>query len=134
MIATCGVWRGRSATWIWSFGTTGLTPEDEAHRFLHARALVLVSDLMETRWLLIEDAVNAIQPPFLVILVAWLTIIFAGFGLNATINATVLVVLLVSSISVAAALILVIDLVNPFEGIITLSSAPLRKALTYLGH
>lgn len=110
----------------------GLSPADDTQRYLHRRALELVSELIEIRWQLIEDTVNAVPPPFLVILVAWLSIIFASFGLTAPLNATVLVVLTICAVSVAAAIILVIDLVSPFDGVIRISNAPLRKATDYL--
>jgi hypothetical protein len=71
--------------------------------------------------------------PFFVILVSWLVIIFFSFGLLAPRNATVIVVLLVCALSAAASLYLIQELDRPYGGLITISSAPLRNALVYLG-
>ncbi len=71
--------------------------------------------------------------PFIVILVFWLAIIFATFGLFSPRNTTVIVVLTVCALSVAGSLFLILELDNPYGGLIKVSSAPLRNALTILG-
>ena len=70
--------------------------------------------------------------PFLVMLVAWLTIIFASFGLVSPRNATVLAVLIVYAFSAAGALFLIMELDAPFEGLLKVSSIPLHNALAHL--
>ncbi len=67
------------------------------------------------------------------VLVFWLCIIFASFGLYAPRNLTVVASLGICALSVAAAVFLILELATPFEGVIRVSSAPLRGALTYLG-
>jgi hypothetical protein len=109
-----------------------LVPRDDAQRQLLARAQQLVGDLSETRWLLIEQAQNPLPLPFLVVLIFWLTIIFASLGLFAPRNATVLTVLFLCSCSVATAIFLVVELNQPLGGFIKVSDAPLRKALEHL--
>jgi hypothetical protein len=71
--------------------------------------------------------------PFLVVLVFWLTVLFVSFGLFAPPNATVIATLFVCALSVSAAIFLILELDQPFEGLIRFSSAPLRNALAYLG-
>jgi hypothetical protein len=58
------------------------------------------------------------------ILVFWLAVIFVSFGLSAPRNATVIVALLVSALSAAGAIFLIIQLDQPFGGLIRISSAP----------
>jgi hypothetical protein len=70
--------------------------------------------------------------PFLIVLVFWFTMIFLTFGLFAPQNATVVSVLLVCSVSVAGAIFLILELDRPFEGLIQISVAPLRDALSRL--
>jgi hypothetical protein len=74
----------------------------------------------------------SISMPLLVVLVFWLTTIFIGFGLFAPANGAVLTSLLVSALSVSAAILLILELYTPYSGLIQLSSAPLRNALTQL--
>jgi hypothetical protein len=62
-----------------------------------------------------------------------LTVTFASFGLYAPRNATVLSVLFIASMSVAAAVFLILELDGPFEGLVRVSSAPVSYALSQLG-
>ena len=50
-----------------------ITPATEAQRQLYATAQSLVSELRESRWLLIEQGRQVIPVPFLVLLLFWLT-------------------------------------------------------------
>src|SRR5512139_4229226 len=57
-----------------------LSPRTDAQRWLQARALQVSGEIAEARWLLIAQiGQSSIPMPFLVMLVAWLTIIFASF-------------------------------------------------------
>jgi hypothetical protein len=110
-----------------------LSPQNEAQRTLAAQASTLATDMGQTRFLLFANLASSIPLPFLVILVFWLTMIFASFGLFAPANATVTIVFLVCALSVAGAIFLVLELDRSFEGLIQVSSAPLRFALSQLG-
>jgi nitric oxide reductase large subunit len=66
---------------------------------------------------------TTISRRFLVVLVFWLTTLFMSFGLFAPRNATAVTALVVSAISVAGALFLVLELDQPFSGIMRLSDA-----------
>ena len=111
-----------------------LSPRTDAQRWLQSRALQISGDIAEGRWLLIEQmGQSSIPMPFFVMLVFWLTIIFATFGLFSPRNATVIAVLLVCALSAAGSLFLILELDNPYGGLIKVSSAPLRNALALLG-
>ncbi len=71
--------------------------------------------------------------PFLVVLVFWLSILFAGYGLLAPGNTTVVAVLIVCTLSVAGAIFLMLELSTPFAGVMRLSSDPMQHALLLLG-
>jgi hypothetical protein len=111
-----------------------LSPRNDAQRWLRSRALQISADIAEARWLIIEQLGQSSLPmPFLVMLIFWLTIIFGSFGLFSPRNATVFTVLLVCALSVAGSLFLVLELDRPYEGLIMVSSAPIRNALALLG-
>ena len=74
----------------------------------------------------------AIPIPFLVVLISWLTIIFASFSLFADNNATTIVALGIFALSASAAIFLILELSQPFTGLMTISSEPLRNALAPL--
>ena len=63
----------------------------------------------------------------------WLTIIFLNFGLFTSRNTTVMAVLFVCALVAASALFLILELDQPFGGLIKISSAPLLNALAHLG-
>ena len=80
--------------------------------------------------MLYEQSRSSIPMPFLVVLVSWLAVIFAILGLLAPRNGTVYVVILVCALSVSTAVYLILEMDQPFEGILQISSAPLQSALT----
>lgn len=110
-----------------------LSPRTDAQKAIQAQALQVSADLARTRWLLHEGDERSIPTPFLVVLVAWLAVLFVTFGLFSPGNATVVTVLFVCAVSVAGALFLIVELDHPFDGLIQLSAKPLRDALGQLG-
>ena len=84
-----------------------------------------------TRVLLFENLGTSIPVAFLVVLVFWLCVIFASFGLFAPPNGTVIVVLCVCALSVAGAIFLILELDRSFEGLLQVSGALLRTALAH---
>lgn len=111
-----------------------LSAHNDAQRGLQSQALQLSADMAEARLLLSEQVGQSSLPrAFLVILIFWLTIIFASFGLFSTHNATVIIALFVCALSVAGALFLIAELDQPYAGFIKISSAPVRYALAHLG-
>jgi hypothetical protein len=91
-----------------------------------------VSELAQTRWFLIEQEQNQLPLPLLIILVFWLSLLFASFGLFTPTNATALIVLFLGACALSAAIYLVLELDRPLEGLIKVSDAPLRNALQHL--
>ena len=122
-------------TWMEQFQAKlrELAPRNDAQRSLQSRALELSNELVQMRWLVIAHERGAILPPFLVVLVLWLAIIFAGFGLHTANNSIVLATLFVCALSVSGAIFLIEELDRPLEGVMQISSAPLRNALAQLG-
>ena len=62
-----------------------------------------------------------------------LTIIFASFGLLAPRDGTALATLFICAASLAGAIFLILELDRPFDGMIRVSSGPLRDALAQRG-
>ena len=109
-----------------------LSPQNEAQRALQAQASSMAIDLGKLRWLMIEQESSSASLPLLVLLVFWLAIIFASFGLFAPPNATVISTLFLCALSVSAAIYFIIETYTPFQGLMQISSAPLRNALAHL--
>lgn len=79
--------------------------------------------------LLFAQTGNSIPMPFLVVLIFWLTIIFASFSLFAKPNAIVVGSLFIFALSAAGVIYLILELGLPFARLMQISSAPLRNAL-----
>jgi Skp family chaperone for outer membrane proteins len=110
-----------------------LTPQNESQRSLQTQALQIGNDLMQSHWLVVEQAQIPLSATFLVILIFWLTILFISSGLFSPWNSTVIIVLLVCAMSVSSAIFLIEDMSRPFDGTMKVSNAPLVKALERLG-
>ena len=93
-----------------------------------------MTSLQEMRWQMFEQESTSISMPMLVMLLSWLTALFINFGLLAPSNGTAIATLLVSALSVSGAIFLIVGLYTPCQGIIWLSSAPFRAALSQLGN
>jgi hypothetical protein len=109
-----------------------LSPRNETQRSLQAMAIGAMQALGKIRLLLFAEAGMAIPMPFLVVLIFWLAIIFASFGLFADTNATTVVALGIFALSASAAIFLILELSQPFTGLMMISSEPLRSALAPL--
>lgn len=110
-----------------------LAPTTDAQRAIKSMALQTAGTIAQTRLLMFEQIGGAISWPFLAVLVFWICILFLGFGLFARVNATVLAALLVGSLSVAGAIFLILELSEPYRGLMRLSDAPLEYALEHVG-
>jgi hypothetical protein len=113
-------------------GILALAPTTDTQRWFKSEALKLSDEVTRTRWRILGGA-GAVSATFLVVVIFWLTATFASFGLYAPRNTTVLSVLFIASVSVAAAIFLILELDGPLTGFIKISSWPLRYALTHLG-
>lgn len=109
-----------------------LSPQTESQRWFKANALARSDDVLKTRWRLLESG-GAIPGTFLGVVIFWLTVTFGSFGLYAPRNATVVGVLFIAALSVAAAVFLIVELDGPFDGLIRVSGDPLRFALDNMG-
>jgi hypothetical protein len=112
---------------------SNLEAQTDGQRFAKAHALEIAADLSRTRVLMYAESGSSIPFPFLLVLVFWLVILFVSFGMFAPANPTVMAVLLVGALSVSGAIFLILELDTPFEGVMHLSSTPLRGALAQIG-
>jgi hypothetical protein len=110
-----------------------LSPQTDVQRELQSRALQLTQDILGSRWMMFVESLNPMPTAFLVVLVLWLCMLFAGFGLFAPRNATVLLAFVLCAVAVSSALFLILEMNHPFHGLIKISDEPLRYALSQLG-
>ena len=109
-----------------------LSPKNDAARFIQSRAMQMTESILQTRLLMSEQLSGSIPWPFLTALVLWICVLFLGFGLFVRFNVTVTVALLMGALSVSVAIFLILELSEPYRGLMQISDAPLRHALTQL--
>jgi Protein of unknown function (DUF4239) len=110
-----------------------LAPRNDMQHLVQSEALASSQDLARTRWILFRPGQGAIPTPFLAVLVLWLGILFAGFGLVSANNRTAIATLFVCALSVSGAIFLIEDIAHPLEGLMQISREPARVALSHLG-
>jgi len=110
-----------------------LAPSTDTQRWLKTESLKLTEEVLRARWRVLGSASGSVSRAFLDVVIFWLAMTFGSFGLGAPRNATVITVLIIASISVAAAVFLIFELDGPFDGLIRVSSEPLRHAVANLG-
>ncbi len=109
-----------------------LAPPDEFHRQIAALLRDRVAQAIQQRWRLIFSASSTISWPFLVVLTFWLWIIFAIFGLTSPRSRLVYTVVVLSALSIASPLYLILDYDDALKGLLKLSSSPMRSALSHM--
>ena len=109
-----------------------LTPRNDSQRALQSRAQDLFEALLRARWIMFGGGGTSVPLPFLVVLLFWLTLTFASFGLFAPRNVMVIGVLFVCALSVGGAVFLIAEMDGPFDGLLKASAEPMRYALAHL--
>jgi hypothetical protein len=107
----------------------GLEPADAFHR---AQASACGSDydnVVKSRWAVIEGVHGSISAPFYWVLVFWLAIVFASFGLRAPPNVLNIIVIAMCAVSVSSAIFVIRDLDIPYGGLFGVPSDSMRNAL-----
>jgi hypothetical protein len=106
-----------------------LEPKDAAQTDLKAKATGIAFELIEARAMFVAMAASGVSVPLVTLVVAWLVVILFGFSLLAPRNAFVVTALLVSAVAITSAVVLLVGLYRPFEGLMQISSDPLLTAL-----
>jgi hypothetical protein len=109
-----------------------LSPKTDAERMMQSRAVQESESIAQSRLLMFEQLGGSASWPFLTVLVFWICVLFLGFGLFARFNTTVTVALFVGALSVAGAIFLILELSDPYRGLMRLSDEPLRNAMTQI--
>ena len=71
---------------------------------------------------------NSIPMPFLFLLMFWLAVVFASFGLFAPLNGTAIAALLLCSMAVSGGIVMILELDSPFSSLLQISPEPMEGA------
>jgi hypothetical protein len=106
-----------------------LVPRTAVQSSLQARALQIGTDMGQIRLILFAQPTDLISRPFVGALVLWLMFIFATFSMSARPNTTIVVVMFICVLSTSSAIFLIVELGQPFDGLMQISSESLRHGL-----
>jgi hypothetical protein len=106
-----------------------LAPKTAAQTRALDKIWQLSTSLTQMRLLMYEQLNASVSWPLLTVLIFWVSVLFLGFGLFSRFHSTLIVALLIGAISVAGAIFLIMELNQPYSGMIRLSDAPLRAAM-----
>jgi hypothetical protein len=109
-----------------------LSPTTDTERMIQSRAIQQSDSITQARTLMFEQLGSSIPWPFLTVLILWICLLFLGFGLFASPNPTVTVALLAGSLSIACAIFLILELNDPYRGLMRISDEPLRNAIAQI--
>jgi len=106
-----------------------MTPANPLQAALQARALSVSGDLEQTRLSLLAQPTDSISKTFVIVLVLWLCFIFLSFSMSAKANTTLVIMLVICAFSASSAIYLILELGQPFDGLMQIPNAALRDAL-----
>lgn len=109
-----------------------LAPDGPREEYLQKRAIALIENMVDARWSLAERSRMVMPAPFFVMLVAWLSLLFASFGLFAPKNATVISFLLLGASAIAGCVFIILELGSPSQGLIRPSVEPFYQVIEEL--
>jgi hypothetical protein len=111
---------------------SGLKPNTEAQRSEATAASEAAADLEKATWLEAAQESAHVQHPFVIILILWLFVLFVSFGLYAPRNTLVVAALLVGALAISGAVLLIVDMDSPYEGMLVVSPEPMQQALAQM--
>jgi len=109
--------------------TRSLEPTDRLRQSMAAACMGQYDEMIKSRWAVIESVHGSISTPFYWLLVAWLVILFASFGLRAPPNALNVIVIGLCAISISTAVFVIVDLDHPYGSLFGISSEAMRNTL-----
>jgi hypothetical protein len=109
-----------------------LQPANARDQWWLGQAMTLAGKIGDARWLLAQQVGQGTPKAFLALLVFWLTLLFASFGLFAPPNLTSAVILMLCALAVAGAVGMILELEQGFGGVIHVSPKPMRQAVNEL--
>jgi hypothetical protein len=108
-----------------------LKPNNEVQENLKAQAITTFLKVGQLRTLMQVQAQKTMTWPLLIAVVFWLVVIFFSFSLISPGNATASFSLIVSALSVAVAIFLILELNQPFHGVIHIAPELLERAVPH---
>lgn len=109
-----------------------LQPSTDTQRQSLTSARGLAKKFAETQMLMARQLANPFPPYVLVVVVCWASALFLGNGLVAASNAVTVFAHLAGATAIGSAIFLILELSQPYTGVVRLSSAGVDRLLQVL--
>ena len=109
-----------------------LKPANPRDQWWLGQAMTLAAKIGDARWLLAQQIGQGTPKAFVALLVFWLALLFASFGLFAPPNLTSTITLTLCALAVAGAVGMFLELEQGFGGVVHISPEPMRQAVKTL--
>lgn len=110
-----------------------LTPQTPAQRQFAAAAGFNAGLIEQTRLLISLQLASPVSWPLVIVVVSWALILFIGYGLLSRVNGTTIVALGFGAFAVASAVMLILELSQPFTGVFRLPAGAFMQMLAAIG-
>ena len=98
-----------------------LRPRDDEQRQYLASAREILRTIVETETTMIRSLVNQVPFLLLVVVLAWSCVLFFGYGLLSDLDALIIVLAALGAICVGSAVLLILELSEPYSGLFRIS-------------
>ena len=109
-----------------------LKPADARDQWWLGQAMTLAGKIGDARWLLAQQIGQGTPKEIVALLVFWLALLFASFGLFAPHNFLSAATLTLCAVAVAGAIGMILELEKGFGGLVHVSPQPMRQAVAQL--
>ena len=109
-------------------------PKTDAEKQAVATASAATAQIQQTEFLMALQLAAGISWPMVAIVVCWSLLLFCGYGMNSSVNGTVIATLGLGAVAVASAIFLIIELSQPFSGAFRIPSAGMLQTIEALSH
>jgi hypothetical protein len=111
----------------------GLHPSTDQQKAALAAATSAAEAVTQARMQMAFALSAPVAYPLLLTVAGWVSCLFCGFALTSRGTVTSVIALGIGSVAVATAVLLILNLSNPYSGVFRASPAPLEQALAVMG-
>jgi Protein of unknown function (DUF4239) len=110
-----------------------LDPQTPSQKQLWATANAATNAIVLQRLEISLDVASGVAPQLLYILAAWTTVLFCGYGLLSRLNAMTMAAMVFGAFAIGSAVFLIIELREPYSGLIRVPPEAMLEVLGALG-
>ena len=109
-----------------------LTPANDGQKQLFATIGADEAQIQQIRLLMSLQLASPISWPLLLVVASWSVVLFGGFGTLSRLNITTITALTFGSFAIASAILLILELNEPYSGLFRLPSSAIEQTIEAL--